>query len=461
MNVLTISDLSRITECLGSDTPEFSERKLKREHLKKLSDDRVRKWPDTLASKRQSKLEWKRQREEIEELRRLDADRREAELRDGMRRTALARSESQLREQSDRIRSLRSQELYTEVVATRKEQVIEMRERRREAAAEEARWHEVAMHQVKNAAEEEEKKSDTKITRAFAITKMQSKQCAEMAGAREAARMRDQGEDEKVKRMMLKEKESEEKKNAKKTLKEKKMSEEINKDNINIRVSREQKIRDEQVETLRRKQEQDQMRFVAEARAALEKRKRESQLRLMERAAQNLENVTVEDHQRFEKQVKEKDDRQRLSEEAKMLAKVKNLADIYKTRQCQIELSRERTAKVKEDERNYYEESMRKGAELEQEEKLKEEKLAAKNMEYCKFLNIQCAENKAKLQKEVEKDANLEKKIIESVETDNKKFLAFAMKEIERFKAEGKDTHLLKRAMNMKDNTILPIFSND
>eukprot|EP00957_Ditylum_brightwellii_P109003 8314959-Ditylum_brightwellii.AAC.1 len=66
------------------------------------SDVRVSKWNDTLASKRKAKLDWKRQKADEEEEKRVQIDKEEATLHQRLREETVKRAQGLLYEENDK-----------------------------------------------------------------------------------------------------------------------------------------------------------------------------------------------------------------------------------------------------------------------------------------------------------------------------------------------------------------------
>ena len=72
--------------------PPKKEEDLRNEHLKKLSEDRVKNWPNTLAAQRKKKEQWKEIRAAEEEAYRVKVDNEERELREAAAAKAYAKA---------------------------------------------------------------------------------------------------------------------------------------------------------------------------------------------------------------------------------------------------------------------------------------------------------------------------------------------------------------------------------
>ena len=77
---------------LHATAPPKKEEDLRNEHLKKLSEDRVKNWPNTLAAQRKKKEQWKEIRAAEEEAYRVKVDNEERELREAAAAKAYAKA---------------------------------------------------------------------------------------------------------------------------------------------------------------------------------------------------------------------------------------------------------------------------------------------------------------------------------------------------------------------------------
>eukprot|EP00752_Nemacystus_decipiens_P009459 g8458.t1 len=144
--VLTQAELDQIRAKV-TPTPE-TDADARRRHLKKLSDERVSHWPNTLEAQRKNKENWKKEQEELVESKRRDIDKAEAFLQRQLRAETIKRANDKLYEQTGKMKLLRSNLLYAEVIETRKDQITEKAERRGEEEALAAAYHEEIKRKV-------------------------------------------------------------------------------------------------------------------------------------------------------------------------------------------------------------------------------------------------------------------------------------------------------------------------
>ncbi|KAM3608411.1 uncharacterized protein V6R79_024665 [Siganus canaliculatus] len=94
-----------------------------REALQLKSKEVVKQWPNTIASQRQKKLEAKKIREENEEEKKRQIDEEEAKYQEQKQQEAVAKAKAELFYQTNRVRSLHSALLLTEVLNERDAQI--------------------------------------------------------------------------------------------------------------------------------------------------------------------------------------------------------------------------------------------------------------------------------------------------------------------------------------------------
>ncbi|XP_070694759.1 cilia- and flagella- associated protein 210 [Pempheris klunzingeri] len=136
VTVLTKSEWLRIQDELNrvnKDKESMREAAQQREALHLQSKEVVKLWSNTIAGQRQKKLEAKKIREQIEEEKRKQTDKEEAEFRDQKRKEAIEKAKTQLYYQTDHVKGLHRALLLTEVLKEREAQ-IELKQRIKSAS---------------------------------------------------------------------------------------------------------------------------------------------------------------------------------------------------------------------------------------------------------------------------------------------------------------------------------------
>jgi len=122
--VLSRGELERIRREAGLASGSVAAQDRKNE-LKQKSMERVKNWPNTLEAVRKKKESAMKDRAEADELKRQEIDRQEAEIRRNQRLESIRKANDLLYEQTDKMKLLRSQMAYADVIHGRVSQVEE------------------------------------------------------------------------------------------------------------------------------------------------------------------------------------------------------------------------------------------------------------------------------------------------------------------------------------------------
>jgi hypothetical protein len=106
---MSLKELERIKNSVsaGESTSPASLKAAKREQLRKISNDRLKNWPNTLEAMRMKKETYMKDRADAEEAQRREVDRGEAELRKQSRVETIRRANDILYEQTDKMKMFR------------------------------------------------------------------------------------------------------------------------------------------------------------------------------------------------------------------------------------------------------------------------------------------------------------------------------------------------------------------
>jgi hypothetical protein len=159
--------------------PPKKEEDLRNEHLKKLSEDRVKNWPNTLAAQRKKKEQWKEIRAAEEEAYRVKVDNEERELREAAAAKAYAKAKYLKFENQDKTKFLRAQQLYSDCVYERQEQIREKEVMKLWEKEKEKAYHEDVMRHVAEGDRREAAELEARKLKNAVICKQQQAQLAE------------------------------------------------------------------------------------------------------------------------------------------------------------------------------------------------------------------------------------------------------------------------------------------
>lgn len=149
MSYITQTDLKRMRESVQEIDSNETSIIDKKAHLKKLSNDKVKNWPNTLEATRRKKEAFLKDKHEREELERQEIDRQEAEIRKIDRINTIKRANELMYAQKDKMKLLKSQALFCDVIADRDKQVIEVQQRKQASKVVAQKDHENILKTVK------------------------------------------------------------------------------------------------------------------------------------------------------------------------------------------------------------------------------------------------------------------------------------------------------------------------
>merc|ERR1712147_165301 len=111
--------------------------------LQKVSQDREKKWPNTLEAERKKKEARRQEKLDREEEERKKIDREEAAIAGEKRRMAIERANKMLYDDSDRVKNFHSNLLLSDVLKEREAQIEVSRQKKKNARRREKYWAEM------------------------------------------------------------------------------------------------------------------------------------------------------------------------------------------------------------------------------------------------------------------------------------------------------------------------------
>lgn len=150
---------------------------------KALSDARVAKWPNTLEAMRRNKDEARNRRLEAEEAERLKEDKRLAAARAQERKIRIERANRMIYEQTDRMKVLKSNLMFADIVAHRDRQVEEKKYWGAMEKEMDGMWHQEIIRQCKEYDVKEAKEEAARKAKFKDIAAVQTRQLEEYKNA--------------------------------------------------------------------------------------------------------------------------------------------------------------------------------------------------------------------------------------------------------------------------------------
>jgi hypothetical protein len=177
--IVTRAELERLrarADETGQAQSDYKSRR--RAQLKKMSDEKMKHWPNTLEANRIKKLQFVEEKARKEEEARQELDRQEAEHRRVQRLEAIKRANNLMYEQTDKMKYLKGAKMYAETLHTRKAQVELKLARKEEEKKRDAEYHQVILQKVADG-EKAEKEKEQKVLAKVEVIKKQRRQQVE------------------------------------------------------------------------------------------------------------------------------------------------------------------------------------------------------------------------------------------------------------------------------------------
>ena len=457
--VVSSGELERMRCSAGPETRSLKE--LERlGKLKALSDEKVRTWPNTLEAMRKKKENWKQEKREEEEKKRLDIDREEAEVGRLRRSKAIDRAKKILYDRTDKMKSLRSQQLLSEVVFERRGQVKDKEDVKQWEEEKEERFHETMMRQLKISENRDALAAEAQKIKATAIAKAQRLQL-------------DEYRDKYMERLEIAKREGQlvlERAYADDEERKKQERDKIIGERDHVRKSL---LANEDLKDLKKKdQERDILEEVARKEVAKEKeriskeRKRLEKMRfekrqatkqkLIDRATTALELHNFNENARVEKQVEELRVREEFIQDQKRDYVQKQKAAIDLSRQQQRQAKAEALALEKEETADLLHQWRLRNAKAEAEEDADEDdrRNRAKRLQDAQLQQIKA--DRAKRHQDKLDILQWDKDFQSKLKKDDITFQNTATEVINAAKAQNKPTYMLEKARLAKDITLQP-----
>lgn len=432
-----------------------------REARRELSKARVNNWPNTLNAVRERKENRAAEARQKEELERQEVDRQEAALQTRSRKEAIQRANTILYEQTDKMKFLRSQQLLSDVVYDREEQLAEktlMKEWERER---EEYFHEDMLKQLKEAGSRETAEVSARETKARAIATIQRSQLDEYRNIylEKLEREKDEG------KLLVAKAQDDLKEDAgrayAKIVRAKAQSAEMAKANDDLKVLRVELAKEESVADAKRKSERAVMENLAVKRKELEAKRFEERQqvrqRMIDTACQRLSEFQTDEDHRMHAQAAEARAREDNELEMRAQRREKQRAAIDQSRALQMRLRAEKSKEEKAQVVWLREHWKAKNAEIEAEELDEAQARKDKNMSIRAFQEAQVSANIEKRKGENAGSAATDMRTKKVSEEDDQRFRAIATAVYEQAKAEGKNTYMIEKALHAKDVSIMAV----
>lgn len=355
-------------------------------------------------------------------------------------------------EEIERVKLLRSQQLYTDVIETRQNQLKEKEEEVRRNKMEESLWHERTMNNIQQSTKKEENSLKLKKQKAVEIALATEKQKLEAEARTGLMKFKRMGEEKTFIRKL-----EEDNTKALEVLKKNKLEtrnklmKDMEKLAMDVKIKKNQERMNEMDDEERRQRDIERSSFVAKARSDLEVKhfqERQADRKLLShRASKELEMRASREVEIFIRDQKAIEDKEYARKEEETRRQLELEKAVHESRKKQISLKQEQKKKEKELDSTYVIKANNQClADLAREKGKKAERRKT-NLEYKRLQEEQTTifvQKQAKhRQAEMEGAMNVKR----ALDTEDDIFRDFAVKEVERFRSQGKKTDLLKKVL--------------
>lgn len=405
MTAISQNELNRILSSVDGNRRTESCDVPRREQLKQISDARVATWKDTLSAQRKTKIEWKAEKERLEEEKRKKLDAEEAAIRETQRLETIARADHLLREQTEKVRQFRSTQKLVDTLDTRDEQIKAKEQQKKLEAEAEKQWYDGVITSIKEAeqkaifnAEIEERKSKELAD----DLKRQRDQRAEMIHRQQQCK---RAEEEAIIKKIAWDDAAAEKREAQlKNERRRKTKKEIMSNEVLLKTRKEQLQKKERELTKKCEDEVRRQNSINAARLALEQKHFEEKQAvrkiLSDRASEDLRQRAEREFAIFERDRKMRQQKELAKAEAERQKQERDRIAIDQSRKLQIRLKKEEQEADRELSRLYIDQLNKISSERLQLERQKELTRRQENIKVRTAQYEQCQENAKRREEE-------------------------------------------------------------
>ena len=458
--VIGASDLERMRMSVLDVQPSTAAED-QRNARKGLSDSRISRWPNTLDANRAHKEHARAEREAKLEAARQVIDRQEAEGQKQRRMAAIERANMLLYEQTDKMKTLRGAQLFTDVIEDRKYQVQERRMRAQMEKVRDDRFMKIQNSLIKEGDAKEQEEARKRAEKNQLMAKHQQEQLAEykqtfidrlLLERREGELIKLKVADDLVK---AKEEKARRRREAMQAALDTKISNEKLEDLRGLKVVEEQKI-----EAKRLSDAAGKDRLKARMKTQFKLRFDEAQrikMQMIERATKQLEELKAATDSREEKQAEEARAAEDAEQERRRARREKQQRAIDRSRTMQLEMRKRRAERDGMANAQMAQHWRERNEQVEEEEKAEEMEKMARNIKVRQHLEKQMAQQRRGKLESRAAQLHSDQETMNMMGEEDKRFLMLAQAELEEAEAEGKNTIPIRHAMLAKDKVMMPV----
>lgn len=446
VTVIGRSDLERIRKLAGNKDPQnlmTLELQAEKAILYEKSQKRMENWGNTIEALRTKKYQDRLKKFEVQEMERRKVDEEEAYIAEATRNSALEKAAKQIYDEQDRVKSLHSKMLLSDVLQERELQ-LELRRRKQEQEREiQKRWLELEKQQladydartVEKARQAHMKKTEfqksiraqTRATVGKAIRQMKEDELEGELIKRDAKRAIEEERQKELGR----------RRRAQSALEDTRLANEHQKE-IKRQEAERERAEEERMNLFASKKE-EMMRLRKEREEQRFREKLETRQRMIDARAAELAGIKSNEEHRIANQIQEAEAKAYAEHQRKEKRK-QDLADqIERSRQAQIKRKQQEKQLAKREEGEFTEAWKARMDELHQQEQDERDEARQRNLEVQDFRKRQMDFKARKAEDQAQRDLEHAREMLSQKEFDDDHFNSYAEKCLQEWAAQGKN----------------------
>lgn len=429
--------------------------------LTQKSEERKAKWPNTLDATRKKKETWKIEKQAREEIERQKIDNEEDDLQRKVREAQIKRANELLYEQTDKMKNLRSQMMYCDVIEEQKFQTKEKERKRNMERQMDAHWYKIQQQQMDDYDRKEENELMSRVQKVATTAKMQMDQLELNKSKYIKTLQFEKVEGEQLRKKAEQDYQDEQDKESATRRKACLAVEQLRLENEKLKKLQYERGLAEGVEEIKRKKEAENKDIMQNRRKAQEKKRFEESLamkqRMIDKASDQLRTIANNEERILGKQAFEVQQREDKKFAEKEVRKIKQQAAIERSRQMQL-----RAKQRKKDADQKHTNDIRSHLRVRQDQMAREEQdeimaIKQSNLKLRQDLETEMDTKQVRKLKLREQGLADDLKLLKCSDGEDERFRAYAMNELEKVAEEGGNIVPMQKAVNAKDITTLPV----
>jgi hypothetical protein len=459
-SVVPYSELERMRLSVMPEKPMDHGEKARRAR-KQLSEDRKGRWPNTLDAIREQKDRAMKEREDILEAERQEVDRKEAMLQKKKRMAAIERANMLLYEQTDKMKNLRSQQLYADVLNDREYQVNEKNKRANMEKERDEKYLNIQAMLLSEGDRKEEIEIKKRSEKNALIARQQQDQLEEFKCTYINQLKGEKREGGMIKRKVADDLVKEKEEAARRRREAKQAAIDTKIANEQLKQIRLERLKEEEKEEDKRQKEAEHKEFLMQRREKQEQLRFEEKLRIkqvmIDKATKQLLDLKNSNDNREENQAQEVRAAEDAEMERRRQRREKQQQAIDRSRQMQLDMRTQKKTRESDANQQMAVHWRERNEQVEEEEQAEDMERVNRNVKVKNYLKRQMDEKRRIKMEDRAMQLMSDQETKKMMDEEDARYVKLASAELEGAAMEGKNTIPLAKAMLAKDKTIMAV----